>query len=65
MKFAKKLGLDKSLITKVYINNLKLVAKRPKDMRMKVALFEKKFNFKFETLDNELLKVTKDYEKKN
>jgi len=65
MKFAEKLDLDKSLITKVYINNLKLVAKRPKDMRMKVALFEKKFNFKFKTLDNELVKVTKDYEKKN
>jgi dTDP-4-dehydrorhamnose reductase len=65
MKFAEKLNLDKSLITKVSLNNLKLVAKRPKDMRMKVDLFEKKFNFKFETLDNEILKVIKDYEKKN
>ena len=64
IKFAQILGLDKSLIKKVNINNLKLLAKRPKDMRMKVALFEKKFNFKFDNLDKELLKVIKNYEKK-
>ena len=64
IKFAEKLNLDKSLIIKKSINDLKLLAKRPRDMRMIVTLFEKKFNFKFDNLDNELLKVIKYYEKK-
>ena len=65
VNFAKKLNLDKSLIKKVALRDLSLLAKRPKDMRMRVSLFEKKFKFKFNSLDTELSKVTKDYEKKN
>ena len=65
IKFAERLNLDKSLIKKRSINDLKLIAKRPKDMRMIVALFEKKFNFRLDNLDNELFKVIKNYEKKN
>ena len=65
IKFAKKLKLDTSLIKKVSLKDLKLFAKRPKDMRMQVSLFEKKFKFKFNLLDREINKVVKNYEKKS
>ena len=60
-----KLKLDTSLIKKVSLKDLKLFAKRPKDMRMQVSLFEKKFKFKFNLLDREINKVVKNYEKKS
>ena len=63
-KFAKKLNLDKSLIKCVKLKDLNFYAKRPKDMRMNVSKFEKKFDYKFKTLDYELNSVIKYYEKK-
>ena len=63
IKFAKKLNLDTNLIKKVKIKDLKLKAKRNKDMRMNVKKFEKKFDYKFNTFDQELDKIVSYYKK--
>ena len=63
IKFAKKLNLDTNLIKKVQLKDLKLKAKRNKDMRMKVKKFEKKFDHKFNTFDQELDKIVSYYKK--
>ena len=63
IKFATKLNLNTNLIEKVKYKDLKFKAKRNKDMRMNVKKFEKKFNCKFNSFDQELDKIVSYYKK--
>ena len=63
IKFAKKFKLNLDLINRVMYKDLKFKAERPKDMRMKLNLFEKKYRYKFPNLENELKKVVNEYKK--
>ena len=62
-KFAKKLNLDTKNIIKVKYKDINFFARRNKDMRMKVIKFEKKFNYKFKTLDLELEEIVAEYKR--
>ena len=61
MYFSNKLKLNTDLINKVSFDSLRLKAKRPKDMRMKVGLINKKLKFKIKTLKEEINMAIKDY----
>ena len=59
--FAKIKLLDPKYIIKVKKDNLRFLAKRNNDMRMKVAKFENSFKVKLPTLASEIKKVIKYY----
>ncbi len=63
IKFAKKLNLNTNLIDEIKLKDLKFKADRNRDMRMNLKKFEKKFNYEFDTLDQELDKVVSYYKK--
>ena len=59
--FAKRLDLNLKLINKVNYNDLNFKTKRPKDMRMKLNYFERKYNFKLPHLTSQLAIVCNEY----
>ncbi len=59
--FAKNSNLDLKKIIKVKKRNLRFLAKRNNDMRMKLNKFEKDFNMKLPAMYNELRYITKTY----
>ena len=63
IKFAKKMQLDTKNIIKVKYKDINFSAKRNRDMRMKVVKFEKKFNYKFKSLDFELEETVGEYKR--
>ena len=62
IRFAKLLNLNLEFIKKVRIKELQLLAKRNKDMRMKIKKFEKDFKIKLPSLEQEIGKEAKNYE---
>ena len=62
-KFSKKVGLNINYICPVTYKKIKFFAKRNKDMRMKVKKFEKKFNFKLNSLNFELAQIASEYKR--
>ena len=62
-KFAKKVGLNINYINPVTFKKIKFFAKRNKDMRMQVNKFEKKFNYKFKSLNFELAQIASEYKR--
>ncbi len=61
--FSKKVGLNTDYIYPVTYKKIKFFAKRNKDMRMQVKKFEKKFNFKFNSLNFELAQIASEYKR--
>ena len=55
--------LDTKNIIKVKYKDINFFARRNKDMRMKVIKFEKKFNYKFNSLDFELEEIVSEYKR--
>ena len=54
LEIAKLFYYDQSLVKKIYLNDKKLIAKRPFDMRMDVNKFEEKFNINLPNLIDEI-----------
>ena len=63
IEFSKILNLDLNYINKVKMKELKLSAKRNKDMRMNIKKFERDFKIKLPSLKKEIAKESKNYEK--
>ena len=63
IKFAKKMKLNSKNIIKVKYKDINFFAVRNKDMRMKVIKFEKKFDYKFKSLDFELEEIISEYKR--
>jgi dTDP-4-dehydrorhamnose reductase len=61
LHFANKLKLNTNFISKISFDDMKLKAKRPQDMRMRVGLINKKLNFKLRTLKDEINMAINDY----
>jgi dTDP-4-dehydrorhamnose reductase len=57
LKFAKYAKLNPMFIVKTTMSKINFFAKRNKDMRMQTVKFENKYNYKFNTLNNEIKKV--------
>ena len=63
VKFCNLLKLDTKLIKKVKMKDLNLYANRNNDMRMILKKFVKNFKIKLPTLENEIIKEIKNYDK--
>lgn len=61
LELAKKLKLNPGYIKKVSSNHLNFKARRPKDMRMKIGLLNKKLKIKSVNLKDEIKKVVHEY----
>ena len=61
LELAKKLKLNPGYIKKVSSNHLNFKARRPKDMRMKIGLLNKKLKIKSVNLKDEIKKVIHEY----
>ena len=59
--FAKKLELNTNLLTSIDYKKKNLVAIRPKDMRLNLKKFEKKFKINIHSTKSEIYKLCKDY----
>ena len=55
--------LNSKNIIKVKYKDINFFAVRNKDMRMKVIKFEKKFDYKFKSLDFELEEIISEYKR--
>ena len=61
LNFLHECGLNTVKYESVSIDSMKLAVKRPKDMRMDVKSFEKKFEYKLPSLIDEIRSVANDY----
>ena len=62
-KILNEINLDSSNFKIGQLNELKLLAKRPNDMRMNLKKIENKFKFKLPDLNEEIKKIGYDYNK--
>lgn len=61
LEFLDKVGVKDLKYKSISVDSMGLSVKRPKDMRMDVTLFEKKFNYELPLLINEIESVANEY----